>query len=248
MKDVLEYLFGRLKDKTPVTVEVGGQAYAVKADGTLGAPVRELEPQFDTPVFQVSTLQGLAGLVAANVDDFDASQVGLNVANYRTVELVSLKADSYGRRHIFAVASHRQETPFKFGQYYDSPEKFLIDFRASFYFNDEAVNVQRLCSTVGAGEAVAVTDDGLSQEVVVKTGTVTKASVQLPVDGVPLIPWRTFREVSPVQSRFLLRMKGVKDGLPQIALFEIDQRWTLDTVNAVAEWLRTNITTVPVIA
>ena len=64
---------------------------------------------------------------------------------------------------------------------------------------------------------------------------------QLPADGAPLIPWRTFREVCPVQSRFLLRMKGVKDGLQHIALFEIDQLWRLDTIDAIASWLGSNI-------
>ena len=40
MKDVLEYLFGRLKDKQPITHKVDGQEYAVQSNGTLGAPVR----------------------------------------------------------------------------------------------------------------------------------------------------------------------------------------------------------------
>ncbi len=250
LKAVAEYLFGRLKDVRPVTVTVGvnDQDYAVKADGTLGEPIRPLKPQFEAPVFNVSTLIGLASLAKASVDGFDESKVGLHIVNHRQVDLVSLSADEFGRRHVYASAKHAQETPFVFDKFYGSTEDFLIPFRASFYFNEEAVKVQQLCSTIGSGEAVAVSDDGLSQEVVVKTGTVTKASVQLPADGVPLIPWRTFREVNPVQSRFLLRMKGVKDGLPQIALFEIDARWQLDTKNAIAAWLVENIAGIPVIA
>ena len=243
----LQYLFGRLKDVRPVTVAVGEQDYAVKADGTLGEPVRELKPQFEAPTFSVSTLQGLAALFAASVDGFDKSQVALHIVNYRRVDLVSIKADDFGRRHVYASAAHTQETPFVFDKYYASPEEFLIPFRASFYFNEDAVKVQQLCSMVGGGEAVAVTDDGMSQEVVIKTGTITKAPVTLPADGVPLIPWRTFREVSPVQSRFLLRMKGVKDGLPHIALFEIDQLWRLDTINAIASWLGSNIPGVQIV-
>jgi hypothetical protein len=248
MQAIFEYILDRLKDKRPVTHEVKGQAYKVEANGTLGAAVRELAPQFEAPTFNVSTLLGLASLHAAGVDAFDKSSVGLHIVDHRQVQLVSVKADEFGRRHVYATAKHVQDTPFVFDKYYSSPEDFLIAFRASFYFNDEAVKVQQLCSAVGAGEAVAVTDDGLSQEVVVKTGTVTKASVQLPPDGVPLIPWRTFREVSPVQSRFLLRMKGVKDALPHIALFEIDARWQLDTKNAIADWLKSNIPGVPIIS
>jgi hypothetical protein len=237
MNEILHYVFNRFKADRPVTVEVNEQQYAVKSDGTLGEPVRQLRPQWDAPTFPVSTLLGLAALYTAGVDNVDKSQVAFHIASPTRVELVSFKADEFGRRHVYAIAAHGLDTPFKFNEYYKSPEDFLIAFRASFYFNEEAVKVQQLCSTIGSGEAVAVSDDGMSQEVVVKTGTVTKASVQLPTDGVALIPWRTFREVNPVESRFLLRMKGVKDGLPQIALFEIDAKWQLDTKAAIASWI-----------
>lgn len=247
MKEVLEYLLGRLKAERPVTVEVAGQPYVVRADGTLGEPIRNLKPQFEAPTFTVSTLDGLAGLVKAQLDDFTADKVGLHVVDHRTVQLVSLKADEFGRRHVYVTAQHKQDVLFQFNKYYPSTEEFLIAFRASFYFDDNAVKVQQLCSQLGSGEAVAVSDDGISQEVVVKSGTVTKASVQLPADGVPLIPWRTFREVNPVQSRFLLRMKGVKDALPHIALFEIDAKWELDTRAAITSWLQSQIPGLPVI-
>jgi hypothetical protein len=236
--EVLKYLFGRLKDARPVTHNVDGQAYRVQSDGTLGTPVLKLAPQWEPPTFNVKTLSALAELHAAGVDNLPAADVAFHIADYLTVDLVALKADEFGRRHVYAKAVHAPDTPFKFNHYYASPEEFLIAFRASFDFNEEAVKVVQLCSTVGAGEAVAVSDDGISQEVVVKTGTVTRTAVTLPQDGIPLIPWRTFREATPVISKFLLRMKGVKDGLPQIALFEIDAKWKTDTQASIAHWLK----------
>lgn len=237
MKDVLQYLFDRLKDKQPVTVDAGGQLYAVQKDGTLGAPIRELEPQFTAPTLQVATLSALSDIWAAKTDERGA-RVGFHVADHLTVHLLALDADKFGRRHAYATAKHVPDTPFKFGAFYDSPEQFLIDFRASFLFNDEAVKVSQVCSQVGAGETVAVSDDGISQEVVVKSGTVTKSSVQLPADGIPLIPWRTFRDAGPVVSKFLLRMRGVKDGLPKIALIEIDAKWRIETQASIAHYLK----------
>lgn len=249
MKDVLEYLFGRLKDKQPITHKVGDQEYAVTPAGTLGAPVRELAPQWDKPTFMVSTLGGLADLFKADLDGLTSGDpVGVHIVSYRKVQIVSLRADAFGRRHVYAEAVHTVNVPFLFDKYYTSPEEFLIPFRASFLFNDEAVKVQQLCSQIGSGEAVAVSDDGISQEVVTKSGTVTKASVVLPASGIPLIPWRTFREADPVMSKFLLRMKGVKDALPHIALFEIDAMWQLETVGSIASWLSKNIPGVTIIA
>lgn len=246
MKEFLEYLFDRLKAKMPVTVEVAGQHYAVQPNGTLGAPIRELAPQFTKPVFTVATLSALATAVTAKVDDFGVD-VALHVADYRTVRLVSTKADKYGHRHVFAEAKHVDECPFEFNKYMGA-EKFQIDLRTSFFLNDDAVKVLTVVSNLESGQSISVADDGLSQKLEVKLGTVSKTEIVLPSDGVPLIPWRTFRDAVPVESKFLLRLKQVKDDLPQVALFEIDQKWKLDTVNSIAHWLGKHVSGVPVIA
>ncbi|MFZ0662141.1 MAG: hypothetical protein WAM66_05570 [Acidobacteriaceae bacterium] len=247
MREVLEYLFGRLKAERPVTHEVNGQPYAVEEDGTLGEPVRGLAPQWTKPTLQVVTLRALADAYRERIDGLDAAAVAFHISHYRAVQIVSLASDDFGERHVWVRAMHSAETKFEFGKYYE-PEDFLIKFRSSFLFNDEAVKVQQLCSSVGSGDAVLVTDDGTSQQVEVKSGTVTRSAVTLPSDGVELIPWRTFRDAHPVASRFLLRMKAVKDHLPQIALFEIDAKWELDTVASIRGWIEKNVPDAKVIA
>lgn len=246
MKEFLEYLFAKLKDKLPVTHTVGGQEYQVNANGTLGAPVLKLAPQWDKPIFNVATLSALKELHDAKVDDFGA-EVGLHVADYLTVHLVALKADEYGRRHIFATAKHVVETPFQFGKYQEA-EQFLIDLRTSFFYDDNAVKIHQLCSNLESGMTVSLADDGVSQKLEVKAGTSSRSAVEIPAEGIDLVPWRTFRDASPVSSKFLLRLKTVKDSLPQIALFEIDQKWKLDTTHSIADWLRRHIKDAKVIA
>lgn len=246
MKEFLQYLFGRLKDVKPVTHKVGEQEYAVTAEGTLGAPVRALAPQWDKPTFHVGTLSALKEIYEARVDDF-GTEVGLHVADYLTVHLIALKADDFGRRHIFATAKYANETPFEFGKYL-AVEKFLIDLRASFFFNDETVKVQQLCSRLESGSTVSVANDGMSQKIEIKIGVESKSETVIPADGVELIPWRTFRDVSPVTSKFLLQLKPIKDSLPLVALFEIDQKWKLDTIHSIGDWLRKHIKDAKVIA
>lgn len=246
MLDAIEYLFTRLKDKRAVTHKVDGQEYAVTEEGTLGAPIRTLPPQFIAPTLEVSTLSGFVAAIKAGIDGFPTADAAIHVVDHLNVNLVSAKSDTFGHRHVWVHAKHPADTAFVFGHFY-KPEAFLIAFRSSFFFNEEAVKVQQVCSTVGSGEAVLVADDGISQEVTIKSGTVTKTSFALPSDGIPLIPWRTFRDANPVQSRFLLRMKGVKDSLPEIALFEIDAKWKLDTVGSIASYLA-GATTIPIIA
>jgi hypothetical protein len=246
IKEALEFLSKLQTPKNPATVEVNEQHYAVRADGTLGDPVRELAPRWDKPTFQVHTLSGLAELIDAKVDEFP-EHVAVHVVDHLTVQLVSLSADEFGRRHVYAEAKHVEGTQFKFNQFQDA-EDFLIAFRRSFLFNEEAVKVQTLCSNLESGMAVKLADDGLSQQLEVKAGTVSKAPVTLPAEGVSLIPWRTFRDAAPVDSKFLLRLKGVKEGLPLIALFEIDQKWQLDSINSIAHWFKAHAKDIVVIA
>jgi hypothetical protein len=243
----LEYLLGRLKAERPITCDVKGQSYAVNSDGTLGGPVRDLAPQWTKPTLEVGSLRALAAIYEAGLDDFELD-AAFHVANYRTVRLVRLKADDYGRRHVYAAATYSDETPFKFNQFLP-PDKFMIDFRASFYWNEEAVKVTTVVSHLESKTQIAVADDGLSQKLEISNETRSlNTPVILPAEGVPLIPWRTFREASPVESRFLLRLQGVKDAAPNVALFEIDQKWKLDTVESIAGWLKAAVPAARVIA
>ena len=250
MVEIFERILDALKEKRPVTHKIDDQVYAVKADGTLGEPVRDLAP-LAKPTFQVQTLSGLCELYKAKLDNFDGededSRCAAHVVGYRQVDLVALLADDHGRRHVYASARHGAETPFKFNTFH-AVEQFIIDFRTSFLFNEEAVKVLKVCSNLESGQAVSTADDGLSQRLEVKAGTTHKTEVVLPSEGIPLIPWRTFRDADPVESKFLLRLKASKEGLPAVALYEIDQKWQLDAVNAIADYLKKQLPGATIIA
>ena len=243
IQEALAYLAELKAGRKPVTVEVAGQHYAVTEEETLGDPIRALAPQWTKPVFRLATLSGLVGLYSHDLDTLTSNtreKVAVHIVDPFTVQIVSLLADDYGLRHVYAEAKHSEPFAFAFNKFYE-PEPFLIAFRHSFLFNEEAVKVQKVCSQVTSGNAIGITDDGVSQEIVIRDGTVTRASVELPAEGIPLIAQRTFRDAVPVVSKYLLRMKGVKDSLPQIALFEIDARWALDTVASLREYLTANL-------
>ncbi len=237
-KELLEYLFDRLKAKQPATQRVNDQEYALKADGTIGEPIRELAPKFDAPTLRVSTLSGLVSVYRAKLDDLPEA-CALHIESPMRVSLLSTMADAWGRRHQWAFAEHRQETLFTFGKYYSS-EEFLILFRSAFLFNENAVKIQRLLSGLTTENSVSVADDGLSQVVTIKDGTVTRTAVELPPE-IPLIPWRTFRDAAPVESKFMLRLKSVQGGVPAVALFEVDAMWALDTVQSIASYLQAQL-------
>lgn len=246
-QDIVNWTFERLRGPKPAVETVNGQPYALKPDGTLGEPVRELAPQFVKPVLSVSTLSGMVEAFKAGLDGVASNaKVAFHVVSPTQVDLVSLEADDFGRRHVWAQAVHRQDCPFRFDVYMDT-EPFLIAFRASFLFNDNAVKIQRVLSSLSNESAVTVADDGISQTVTAKAGAVTRTAIELPPE-IPLIYWRTFREVNPVESKFLLRMKGDSGKVPQAALFEIDAKWKLDTVESVRHYLHKALPTATILA
>lgn len=243
---IIDWVSERLKGPAPVTHVVNGVAYAILENGTLGEPVRELAPQWYPPTLTTGTLSGLVAAYRAGLDDLPVAKVAFHIVSPTRVQLISLQADVYGHRHLWGEATHRVETPFRFGQYMDS-EAFLIAFRSSFFFNDNAVKIQKLLSSLTNESAVAVSDDGVSQTVTAKSGAVTRTAVELPAE-IPLVPWRTFRECAPVESKFLLRLKGDPGKVPQAALFEIDAKWQLDTVEAIRKTILAKLSTAVVLA
>ncbi|MGB7985079.1 MAG: hypothetical protein WCF54_07965 [Terracidiphilus sp.] len=237
--------------KNPVIQEVGGHSYAVKADGTLGDRVQSVGRLWPKPTLQLATLSGLKEAAALKVGEL-GDHVAFHVVDYLRVDLIDTNADEFGKRHIYATAQHAVETPFRFNTYLDV-EDFIIGLRSSFYFVEgdgecDALTVQRFVSNLESGITVNVADDGVSQSLEVKAGTVNKQAVKVPASGVNLVPWRTFRDVAPVSSKFLLRVRQVKDAPPLVALFEIDQKWKLDTMQEIGKWLEKHAAGIPVIA
>lgn len=237
IKDMQEFLLGLLKPKHPVVHQVHDATYKVNSDGTLGDLVREATP-VDKPTLELSTLTGFVEAYKAKLDGFEKSVV--QVVDHRTVRLIALEGDTFGRRHEWLRAVCLEENPFVFGEYH-KPENFLINLHQGFIPTEEVIQLQRLASTLSAENSVATSDSGMSQTVTVKVGAVTKSTVELPT-RLPLAPYRTFREVTPCLTEFLVRMRAVKDSLPTIALIELcGGKWKLDTVHEVGRWLKKHL-------
>lgn len=79
-------------------------------------------------------------------------------------------------------------------------------------------------------------DDGVTQTVVTKSGA--KIGVESMPNPVELAPYRSFREIDQVKSKFLLRYKDGK-----FALFDVEgNAWQYEAVKRVAEYLAGKLT------
>lgn len=242
--EVLDWFKSLNAKERPVSIEIRGDHFAVKADGTLGEAIHPVLPvaPVATPVLKLSTLSGLVAAFTAKLDGFDGKGASaVQVESYNSVAIVSLAADEWGRRQVWARTTCTEENPFPFDSYIDQ-EQFLIKAQAGFMpIDGNYTNMLKLCSSLKAGTTVDLADDGFSQKVVVSGGGVTHAEVQLP-PRIGLRPYRTFREIDPVESDFLLRFRAIDKDVPKIALIAVDAgRWKTDTAMAVEHWLQANL-------
>lgn len=234
LNEIFDKVAELFRKEDPITVVVDGKNYAVTSDRTLGEFVRPPAP-LAKPTLTLKTLTGLCAAYEAKLDEFP-DDVALQVENFDSVALVSLRADEFGRRHVWARAKSENENPFRFGVYL-SIEDFIIALQSSFLPSDNVSALTVMCSSVTAGNSVQTEDDGVSMVVTVQEGAMSRGRVNVP-NRLPLAPYRTFREIDPVASDFLLRMKPVKDALPTAALLEVDGgKWKVDTILAIGSYL-----------
>ena len=239
LTELQQYLLGLLKPKHPITHEVHHQPYKVCADGTLGAAVLEVPP-ICPPLFSVETLTGFVDAFRADIDADPFQRLAIHVSTHLTVSLVALDGDKFGRRREWLRATCQEAQPFVFGEYH-APEKFLIALHQGFLPTEAVVSLQRLASSLTTENSVSTSDDGISQKVTVSGGSVSRSIVTLPT-RIPLAPYRSFRELTPCITPFMIRMKGEPGKLPSIALIELDAgKWRLDTVQSIVQWLRVEL-------
>ena len=174
----------------------------------------------------------------AKIDGFTESVV--QVIDHNTVALIALKADENGQRHEWLRTVNQEKNPFPFEQY-QTPEQFLLSLQMGFLPTEEVIQLQRLASTLSNESSISTQDDGYSQSITVKQGAVTRAEIPLP-KRIKLMPYRTFREIDPVESEFIVRLKGAAGQLPTVALIPVDAgRWKHDTSLLVKYWLVANL-------
>lgn len=193
-----------------------------------------MEPIHD--VMPVHTLTGVADLITARIEQLDPSKVVIVVESPCKVEVYAKDSDQWGRCARYVVAEPIIGDAFKFG-YFMPAEEFVIGLASRFAMTDDLAALMRSVSSMTAEAVTTSADDGVSQNVALRSGVVLAERATLkPI--VDLAPYRTFAEVQQPVSKFLFRVKQQKDQPPACALFEADGgRWRLDAVQKIKAWL-----------
>lgn len=215
--DFVEAIADRVAPKTLVLTANGKDFVSSEV---FNPPLPEIPPHQAFPTVQLWSLQSLVDYVKANRDKIDLAG-SLIVAGHDTAALKSSPIGELKARDTFASAHSGAVPP---GTEYCGIEDMRVTLLSRFQRTPEAENVITFLSNVTDSAVVQSEDDGFSQQVTAKAGVASRAVVKVP-SPVRLVPIRTFIEVAQPSSEFILRLKPVKDQLPQVALFEIPSNW-----------------------
>lgn len=207
----------------PNTKEIDGRTYTDKRIIPVERPrVKTLE---------LTTLNSLVKLIQEESIDYITPLI-VQVSSYDAVE-------------VFAgiqAADRRRENPYRckaetiriqFGQKLDY-ESMMIALKSKFVQTPELLELVKLLGSITERNSAQVSDDGFSQNVVVRKGIALKDNKTInPI--VKLKPYRTFAEIDQPESEFLLRLS---DGA-NVALYEADGgAWKLEARKRIADYLR----------
>lgn len=220
-KEALEYLVGLGFEQNPiVSTDLGVYSKT---------QLRRMElPLADS--LTVSTLTGLVDYIKNNIDKVDGELL-VHVKSHKVVRLYSpLNMDR--QREKFLVAEAILPDNIVYDRFLNT-EQFNIMLQSSFVDIGDRKTLITYTALTQDGPVRTIGDDGVSQQVTVKTGVASLENAKVP-NPVELAPYRTFPEVEQPTSKFIFRMK---EG-PSAALFEADGgAWRNEAIKNIKEYL-----------
>lgn len=221
-KEALEYLVGLGEKKEPI-IELPQGTFSRVSLNRVTAPTASK--------LTVSTLTGLVDYIKSNVDSLEGKLL-IQVKSPDEVKLYGpLNSDREREQFISAEAILPNNVVYE--RFLDT-ERFNIMLQSSFVENEDKKILLKYTGLVQDEAVKATGDDGVSQQVTIKTGVASLGQAVVP-NPVTLAPYRTFPEVKQPESKFIFRMqKG-----PTAALYEADGgAWRNTAILSIKEYLQ----------
>lgn len=207
----------------PNTKEIDGRTYTDKRIIPVERPrVKTLE---------LTTLNSLVKLIQEESIDYITPLI-VQVSSYDAVEVFAgIQAADRKRENPYRCKA--ETIRIQFDQKLDY-ESMMIALKSKFVQTPELLELVKLLGSITEQNSAQVSDDGFSQNVVVRKGIALKDNKTInPI--VKLKPYRTFAEIDQPESEFLLRLS---DGA-NVALYEADGgAWKLEARKRIADYLR----------
>lgn len=221
-KDALEYLVELGVSKDPL-VEACGRVYS-KDNLIL---VKDPKPT----AIEATTLTALVDYLRSNIDDTSSSSIFIHVVNPAEVVLYSDLRDDKDREAYIRCRALLPNN-IAFNRFIDV-ESFNVMLQSSFVDNEDRTILLKVTGLIQDKEVTEVGDNGISQQVTMKTGVAKVGNVKVP-NPVVLAPYRTFPEIEQPESKFIFRMQSG----PAAALYEADGgAWRNEAMKRIKDYL-----------
>jgi hypothetical protein len=215
-------------------IETGGRTWARGPKGI----IEELVPAdfVDPTPLRFRFLPGFVEYIRANPDAIVMAECLVVVDNCELVRLLTPpNPANNNKRFCYALAEYRAGR-FEFNAWHDQ-EAFIVGLQTRFVETDNLVALRRLASKLDQITEARQADDGMAQQVTLKTGitTVDQVEIQNPI---ALQPWAIFEDVTQPEGLFILRLRKTDKG-PRCCLFEADSdSWRVRAVGHIRDYLR----------
>lgn len=214
----------------PTLVEVNGFDYSTEK-------IYRVEKELHAKPLVVKTLTSLVDYVKNFQETWKGEPLLVHVASPMRVVLTGALDEDREREELMVVEA---ETPYIPFEKFIENEKMLITVQ-SMFVDDAATDraaVLRFAGKVTSGSIRDYSDDGVTQQATIKVGVVSKDQKLVPSPCV-LRPYRTFIEVEQPASKFIFRMREVREGCVESALIEADGgAWRLEAMRNISAFLQ----------
>jgi len=223
-----------VKAEKPEVVEINGRTYCTK-------DLRRYDPADKAEPIKATTLTSLVDYIKESREELRDRMI-IQVISATKVLLYSGLLPERDRETLFEVNALLPQ--FEYGREYDQ-ESFLVSMQSCFMPSEDREAVTILASNITNTQEQAYSDNGVTQQAVMKTGITTKGNVLVP-NPVNLIPYRTFLEVEQPASDFIFRISEGRGGAPAFKLVAADGGlWKSQAVENVKKYLTEALKDIP---
>ena len=235
IKEAIKYIAElATKAEKPEVLEINGKTYCTK---NLNRYDRESKAE---PI-RATTLTSLVDYIKENREELRERMI-IQVLNPLEVQLYSGLLPERDRELLFEVNALLPR--FEYGSEYEQ-EAFLVSMQSCFLPSDDREAVTVLASNIVNTQQATYSDDGVTQQAVIKTGITSKENALVP-NPVKLIPYRTFLEVEQPASEFVFRISEGRGGAPTFKLVAADGGlWKSQAVENVKKYLVEALADIP---
>jgi len=179
------------------------------------------------------TLTGLADIIA-NESALEGTPLVVVVESPSCVHLLSEILSPWNfRQHIATAKTIHEE--FNFNTFVPV-EDFIISLQARFVRDESLEQILKIVGNLKNVNSQVNQDDGITQEVTVKSGITTVDKMDLP-NPVTLSPYRTFLEIEQPSSKYIFRLNQGNSGVIVAALFSAEGgMWKIRAIEGIKGW------------